>query len=62
MKRTVTTTKNVVKIFAVRREVLERLLDDPAWSKKLDDCVTTQDYFNVLRAFVQSKKLKVHIV
>jgi hypothetical protein len=46
-------------IFAVKREVLEELLGDPAWSRRLEKARTLREVQRVLLEFAEEKKLKV---
>lgn len=46
-------------MFAFKGEVLERLLEDPEWAKKLDEAQTSQQVQEVLVSFAEAKGLKV---
>lgn len=53
----------VVKVtVAVKREVLDRLLKGPEWSKKLNHVKSSKDYAKLLKDYSKAKKLKVHVL
>ena len=45
--------------FAVRREVVEALLRDKEWSRRLEEAKTTQEVVKVLGEFCKIKGFKV---
>jgi len=46
-------------MFAVKSKVLEELLHDPEWSRKLEKAETMCEVERVLRGFAVAKGLKV---
>jgi len=46
-------------MFAFKREVLENLLKDPEWTRKLDEAITSEQVKKVLLSFAEAKGLKV---
>jgi hypothetical protein len=48
--------------FAVRREVLEELLGDPAWRQRLEKARTSQEVQRVLLGFARERGYRVKVV
>lgn len=48
--------------FAVRREVLEELLRDPAWRRRLEKARTSQEVQYVLLKFAEERGYRVKVV
>jgi hypothetical protein len=46
-------------MFAVKSKVLEELLHDPEWSRKLENAKTMREVESVLREFAVAKGYKV---
>jgi len=46
-------------LFAVKKEVVQSLLADEAWSRRLEDAETEADVVKVLVEFCKSKGFKV---
>lgn len=46
-------------MFAVRKEILDALLNDAEWCKRLDKAETSKDVENVLIEFARSKGWKI---
>ena len=46
-------------MFAFKRELLENLLKDPEWARKLDEAITSEQVRKVLLSFAEAKGLKV---
>jgi len=46
-------------LFAVRREVLDALLEDPEWSKRLDNAENARQVENVLVEFAKSRGYRI---
>jgi hypothetical protein len=49
-------------IFAVRREVLEELLGDPAWSRRLGEARTLREVQRILLEFAEERGYRVKAV
>lgn len=45
-------------MFAFKRELLENLLKDPEWTRKLDEAITSEQVKKVLLSFAEAKGLK----
>jgi hypothetical protein len=48
--------------FAARREVLEELLRDPMWSRRLEEAETIQEAVRVLLEFAEERGYRVKVV
>jgi len=46
-------------MFAFKRELLESLLEDPEWTRKLDEAKTSEQVQKVLLSFAEAKGLKI---
>ena len=46
-------------MFAVKRALIEELLQNPEWVKRLEEAKSFREVENVLRKFAELKKLKV---
>lgn len=49
-------------MIAIKRKVIEELLKDPKWSKRLEEAKTMEEVLEVFRMFAEEKKLKVKTV
>lgn len=48
-----------MNFIAFRREVLEELVNDPEWTRKLDHARTHQECVQVIRDFAKAKGFKI---
>jgi len=51
--------KGEVNVFAVKSEVLKKLLANPEWSIRLEKAETMRDVERVLREFCEAKGFKI---
>jgi hypothetical protein len=49
-------------MFAVRREVLEKLLRDPKWSRRLEEAETLREAVQILIKFAEEKGYRIKMV
>jgi len=49
-------------VTAVKREILQRLLQDPVWSARLDRVKTIEDVERLLVNFAREKGIKVCVL
>ena len=47
------------KMFAVKRALIEELLQNPEWVKRLEEAKSFREVERVLRRFARAKRLKV---
>lgn len=47
------------RISVVRTSVLDKMLKDPDWSRKLRTCASAKEYLDLIEEFCRAKDIKV---